>query len=169
MLVIQHLSQRVSEGAAVANAIELAVVNGSGPESLDGKFAVVPSATLQLSQSGPDDTTGDPVSGQSARGVEEEKFSALRLANASIVIALALLTKNLLLDVYSLTEEYVELFLVLTVQQVPYFCGWQEVDRWRPCGDEEIPQPDPTRLFPTPDGARSRDSRRLYFAAGDGE
>jgi len=77
MLVIQHLSRLVSEGgSATANAIELGVVEGIG--LLEGKTAVVS---------------------------ETEQFPATRLANATIVIALAMLTKNLLLDVYSLTEE----------------------------------------------------------------
>lgn len=37
MLIIQQLSQVVSEGAAVANAMELGKVNGEGSDSLVGK------------------------------------------------------------------------------------------------------------------------------------
>lgn len=77
MLVVQHLSRLVSEGgSAVANAIELGVVEGIG--LLEGRMAVVS---------------------------EGEQFPATRVANATIVIALALLTKNLLLDVFNLAEE----------------------------------------------------------------
>lgn len=41
MQVVQYLSQLVSHGAAVASAIELAVVQGMGNEPLVGKMAVV--------------------------------------------------------------------------------------------------------------------------------
>ncbi|EJT46679.1 IDN3-B protein [Trichosporon asahii var. asahii CBS 2479] len=75
MSVVQHLSHVVSEGTAVANAIELGKVMGMEDESLADKVAVV------------------------------SEFNAQRLANASIVVGIALLLKNLLLDGYGLTED----------------------------------------------------------------
>jgi cohesin loading factor subunit SCC2 len=79
MLVVQYLSRVVSDGGTpVANHIETGVVEGSGIGLLEDKMTVVS---------------------------ETEKYPAVRLANASIVVVLALLTKNLLLDVYNLTEE----------------------------------------------------------------
>lgn len=78
MLVVQRLSNMVSEvGSAVANAMEQGTVEGLGM-SLEGKVTVVS---------------------------EAERFPATRLANGSIVVALAILTKNLLLEVYNVTEE----------------------------------------------------------------
>lgn len=41
MVVIQQLSQVVSEGTAVGNAIELARVEGAGTDLIDDKTAIV--------------------------------------------------------------------------------------------------------------------------------
>ncbi|BEI91569.1 uncharacterized protein CcaverHIS019_0403890 [Cutaneotrichosporon cavernicola] len=78
MLVIQALSHVVRDGASTANHIELAQVAGADNESIEDKVAIVS---------------------------EKQQFPALRLANASLVVGIALIAKNLLLEVYGLTED----------------------------------------------------------------
>jgi cohesin loading factor subunit SCC2 len=79
MLLIQYLSRLVSDnGAAVANALDLGAVDGTGVGLIAGKMTIVSVA---------------------------EQFPATRVANASIVVALAILTKNFLLCLYNLQEE----------------------------------------------------------------
>lgn len=46
MQVVQHLSQVVHDGLGVANAIELAVVDGNASDQLEGKIAVVSEVSL---------------------------------------------------------------------------------------------------------------------------
>ncbi|CAK9787000.1 hypothetical protein CC85DRAFT_288268 [Cutaneotrichosporon oleaginosum] len=78
MLVVQALSHVVRDGASTANHIELAQVAAADSDSIAGKMAIIS---------------------------EKQQFPALHLANASLVVGIALLTKNLLLEVYGLTED----------------------------------------------------------------
>lgn len=95
MTVIQQLSQLVSTSAPLASSLESARVEGLAKDDISGKRVL----TKEVSK------IGAIALGCALISQGEEGGRAETMISASIVVCLALLTKNHLIDVYTLSEE----------------------------------------------------------------